>query len=80
MRMRISYEKYTLSILTKNKSALLKEFRYLALRRGLMSIIRRPLGFYLGTPVIYFTFNLIGHSSSSSIANKLVNKIIAKIV
>ena len=80
MMVRASYEKYIYAILTKNKTALLKEFRYLAFKGDLTAIIRRPLGFYLGTPALCFAFMLTNHSNSSSIVHKMVDKFITRIL
>ena len=80
LRIRMSYEKYIYSVLTKDKTALLKEFRYLILKKGSISFIRRPLGFYFGTPILWIAFVLTNHSDPSSILHSIVNKFITKIL
>ena len=80
LRMRMSYERYIYAILTKNKTTLLKEFRQLALKSSLMLVIRRPLSFYLGSPVLCFVFVLTNHSDTISILNRIFNKIITRIL
>jgi glycosyltransferase involved in cell wall biosynthesis len=80
LKMRISYENYIYAVLTKNKTALLKEFRYLALKNGLGTVIRRPISFYVGTPVLCFAIILASHSDSSSIVHRIVDEFITKIL